>query len=288
MASIDALQLFIEVVDRQSFTAAGRSLGLDPSVVSRRIRKLEDDLGVPLFHRTTRALTVTDEAQDFYERVAPALAAVAEARLELSSPDGRLRGPLRVAAPGAFGRIRVGPIVHRFAMDHPDVAVELLLSDRRLDLVRERVDVAVRIGTPSDPGQVIRTLGSSEQWAVAAPRYLEAHPPDGVDHRVVLRIESGRLIDIRPHFPSWVKGDIRVSLVTNDLAAAADAAVAGLGIAGLPRWLAQPHVEADRLAQMPMGPEALTIPIYAVMVAGRRSTRRARALTDALADGLRD
>ncbi|MEM6927618.1 MAG: LysR family transcriptional regulator [Myxococcota bacterium] len=286
MATVDALRLFVEVFEKQSFTAAGRSLGLDPSVVSRRLRRLEDEVGTALFRRTTRAMTPTEAARGFYERVAPALATIREAELELATPEGVLRGPIRVAAPGAFGRLKVAPVVHAFVRQHSDVEVELLLGDRRVDLVREGIDVAIRIGTPSDRGQVVRRLGHSAQCVVASSTYLQQHPltPDLSGHQVVLRIEQGTLIDLRSHVAPDVAATVRVSLVTDDISATLDAVLADLGIAGLPRWLVDPYVAAGRLVRLPLGPTDLRIPIYAVLVSGRRSTQRARALVDALAE----
>ena len=288
MGSVDALRLFVEVFERRSFTAAGRSLGLDPSVVSRRLRRLEDDVGTSLFHRTTRAMTPTDSARGFYERIAPALAVIREAELELATPEGRLRGPLRLAAPGAFGRRRIAPVVHAFVKEHPEVQVELRLGDQRLDLVREGIDVAVRIGVPSDSGQVVRRLGESEQCVVASTGYLTEHPvaSDLRGHRVVLRIEQGTVIDIRRHVSAEVAASTTVSLITDDISATLDAVLADLGIASLPRWLVDPHVASGQLVQLPLGPSDLRIPIYAVLVSGRRSSQRARALVDALADSL--
>ncbi|MEN0065522.1 MAG: LysR substrate-binding domain-containing protein [Myxococcota bacterium] len=287
MASIDALRLFVEVFDKQSFTAAGRAVGLDPSVVSRRIRRLEDELKAPLFRRTTRAVSPTDAGRIFYERVAPALVTIQEAVLELSTPEGHLRGPLRVAAPGAFGRIQVAPVVHRFVQMHPDVDVELLLSDRRVNLVREGIDVAIRIGKPTEQGQVVRRLGASEQWAVASAGYLEAHPitEELRGHRVVLRIEDGVLIDIRQHTP-LPSHSVDVAMITDDLSAAYDAVKAHLGIGGLPRWLTEADVASGTLVRLALGPRDLHIPIYAVLVSGRRATARTRAFVDALAEAL--
>ena len=288
MATIDALRLFVEVFDKQSFTAASRASGLDPSVVSRRVRRLEDELGVALFRRTTRAVTPTDAARRFYERVAPALDEIREAELELGSPEGLLRGPLRVSAPGAFGRVRVAPVAHAFAERHPEVTVELRLSDKRVDLVREGIDVAVRVGTPSDPGQVIRRLGHSEQWVVASATYLARHPIERslAGQSVVLRIEDGSLIDFRRHVAAEDRNQIRVAMVTDDMGAAADAVRAHQGIGGLPRWLVQEDVASGDLVRLPMGPTDLRIPIYAVLVLGRRATQRTRAFVDALADAL--
>lgn len=289
MGPLDALEIFVVVYERGSFTAAARSLGLDPSVVSRRIRALERSLRAPLFHRTTRAMTPTDAATAFYERVAPALAEIREARLELGDGIGGLRGVLRVAAPGALGRVRVAPIAHAFAEEHPEVVFDLRFSDRQQDLIRERIDLAIRVGSPSQDGQIVRRLGLSEQWIVAAPRYLERHPADArlEDHRVLLPVFGGRVLDLRPWLgPAATKLDVR--MISDDLSSLADAVRAGLGLAGLPRWLVEPDVERGALVRLPLLDREISFPIYAVLVHGRHTSRRAHAFLEALVRALGD
>ena len=135
---LDRLLAFREVYERRSFAGAGRALGVDASVVSRRVKALEAELGVALLTRSTRAVASTAAGDDFYQRTAPALRELAEASLAVRVGAEQLRGSIRVAAPAALGRAWVGPVIYRFCHEHPDVRVELLLSDRQLDLFRIR------------------------------------------------------------------------------------------------------------------------------------------------------
>lgn len=288
---VDELSLFCEVYERRSFTAAARTLRLDPSVVSRRVRRLEARLGVALFRRSTRAVSPTDAAEAFYLRVAPALASIKEAELAASTGGAVLRGSVRLAAPAALGKHRVGPIVHRFSAAHPEVTVTLLLSDRRIDLIQERIDIAIRPGDPGGSSQVVRLLGKSPQWVVASAGYLRRHPmpkEGGLaleGHKVVLWIQGGEVSDFRSALPEPARSTLGVGFLSDDIGAIADAARAGLGIAVLPSWLVSPDVEAGRLVRLPLGPASIEAPIYAVLPLGRQSTGRARALLEALVAG---
>jgi len=280
--SLDELSLFREVYERRSFTGAARALGIDPSVVSRRVRKLENRLAVALFLRSTRSVSPTDAAEDFYRRIAPALDVIEEAELSATAGGEVLRGPLRVAAPSALGRHRVAPVVHTFCARHPDVEVCLMLSDRRIDLVQEGVDIAIRVGTPRGASLVIRKLGTSAQWLVASPAYLAGMSPirtaaDLAGHRMVLRIE-GSLIDYRDNLPEPIRASVGVAFVTDDQGANADAVRAGLGIGVLPAWLVSGDVAAGRLVRPRIGTASFAPPVYAVLGAGRQATGRARAL----------
>lgn len=280
-----ALRVFCTVVERGSYSAAARSLDLDPSAVSRRMRGLEGQLGVGLFRRTTRSLVPTEAARAFYESVRPALRDLDEAIADLRAGSGALEGLIRVAAPGELGRTRVGPIVHTFLHAHPGVTIELLLADRRVDLVRERVDLAVRVGAPDGQTTVVRRLGRSPQVLVATPGYLARYPglPEVfAGHRIINRLVGDRVIDLRQGVPADQRAHVRVVFTTDDMAAAADAALAGLGITVLPRWLADPHLAAGRLVALDVPLMRSGPPIYAALPLGRRTPTRVRALLEAL------
>ncbi|MEL6348226.1 MAG: LysR family transcriptional regulator [Myxococcota bacterium] len=291
---LEMLQAFCEVFERRSFSAAARALGIDPSVVSRRIKALENEMNVALFYRSTRAVSATAAADAFYSRIAPALRVIAEAELAVRSGNDQLRGSIRVAAPVALGRARVGPVVHRFCLAHPEVRVELLLADRHIDLLEEGVDLAIR---PQEPGMgslIVRRIAVSEQWVVAAPEYLRSRTPLTTDptalagHSVVLRRTGGSLLDFRAWLPESVRDQIGVSFISDDMGAIADAVIAGLGFGVVPRWLAEPGCEAGLLVRIPIGPQDLKVPVFAVLPAGRRSTARTRALLDALVEDWAD
>jgi DNA-binding transcriptional LysR family regulator len=285
--SRDELQVFRSVFERRSFSAGARALGLDPSAASRRIRALERRLGVALFVRSTRRVAPTEAAEELYDRVSPALDAIAEAELAVSDGGDALRGPVRVAAPGSLGRLRVAPVVHRFARAHPQVRVHLLLSDRRIDLIEDRIDLAVRVGPPRGTSHPTRRIGTSAQWVVAAVEYLAGRPPleQGlVGHAVVLRVQDGVLIDVREGQPEEVRRQVPVAFASDDLGAVADAVRAGLGIAVLPRWLVADEVAAGELARLPLGPDRIEAPVFAVLPRGRRTPARVRALLDDLVE----
>ena len=289
---LDALNAFREVYERRSFAASGRALGVDPSVVSRRVKALERQLDVALFYRSTRAVAATAAADELYRRIAPALRDIHEAVLAVRSAKDQLRGTIRVAAPSALGRSRIGPVTYRFCLDHPEVRVELLLSDRQIDLFEQGIDLAIRPGTPGSDSLVSRRLGMSEQWVVAAASYLAERPPLAMDalegHRVVLRRERGALIDFRTVLPEPSRDLLDVAYVSDDMGATADAVRAGLGFAVLPRWLVEDDVAAGRLVRLPLGPERIEAPVHAVLPAGRGTTARTRALLEALVEDWRD
>lgn len=290
--SISAPAVFRAVYERRSFSHAARELGLDSSVVSRRVRGLEERLGVALFFRTTRTVRPTEAGERYYERVAPALDALAEAELEVAGGSS-LRGRLRIAAPGALGRHRVAPVARCFAQEHPGVDIHLFFSDRRLDLVAEGIDLAVRVGEPREAGLVVRRLGVSPQVLVAAPSYLRAHAPlDGgtlaalAGHSVVLRMEDGRLLDVRSRLPPALRAQVRLGMACDELDTTVDAVLHGLGLAMLPRWRVEAELATGALEQVDLGLPDFAAPLYAALPAGRQTTRRARAFLEQLVAAL--
>ncbi|MEQ1564157.1 MAG: LysR substrate-binding domain-containing protein [Myxococcota bacterium] len=281
----DELQAFVQVFEQRSFSAAARALAVDPSVVSRRVRALEDRLGVPLLQRSTRRVEPTAAGEDLYERVAPALRALHDAALEVGSGADALRGRVRVSAPGALGRLRVAPAVFTFVAAHPEVRVDLRLSDTRVDLVQERIDVAIRVGEPRGAGLVTRSLGVSPQVLVASPAYVERRGPvrslDG--HDIVLREEGGVTLDDLPTLPGGhPKPSWRVALTTDEVEVAAAAVAAGLGVGILPLWLVREELEQQRLVRVSLPLDPGHVPMYAALPAGRRTPRRVRALLEHL------
>jgi DNA-binding transcriptional LysR family regulator len=275
------LRAFRAVYERRSFAAAAASLAVDPSVVSRRIRGLEKRLDVALFARNTRTVTPTPPADAFYPRVVEALTTLAEAQSELASWDGVLRGKLRVSAPAELGRIVVGPALHAFLDEHPGVQADLLLGDARIDLLRERIDLALRVGVDPPETAVVRRLGDSPQVVVASPAYLARNPGPG--HALVLRSDRGQLIDIREHAPEALRPSLSIRMVTDDLRACYDATVAGVGVSALPLWLARSDLATGRLRELGL-PRFHGVTTYLELPAGRRTHAVARAFIEALAD----
>ncbi len=174
MDRLDAMQAFVAVADLQGFAPAARKLGLSPSAVTRLIAALEEHLGVRLLQRTTRQVALTDIGARYLERARRILADVEEAEGSAEGERTRPSGRLVVSAPVGFGRLHVSPVMSTYLMRYPEVAGELRLSDRMVNLVEDGVDLAVRIGHLANSSLVARHVGEMRRIVVASPGYLKA------------------------------------------------------------------------------------------------------------------
>ena len=191
MDKFEDIQAFITVVDAGSFTAAAEKLGSAKSAVSRRVSALEERLGVQLLHRTTRVLNLTETGRSFYEHGTRILADLKEAEAAVQQEHGELRGTLRFAWPLSFGvRHMCGPIA-TFSKQHPKVKFDLDLNDRRVDLIEDNFDLALRIGRLTDSSLIVRRLFDVRAVVCASPHYLNVHgvpqtPDDLQDHQCLV------------------------------------------------------------------------------------------------------
>ena len=186
MDMLAAMRIFVRVVERGSMSAAARDLGIGQPAVSERIDRLEAHIGVTLLRRNTRSITVTDAGTAFYTRSRQTLEAADEA-IAAVAPERAARGMLRIAAPQGLGDVVLPPILLRLHARHPDLKVELVLSDRIVDPVTEGVDLSLRLGDGGNGNFIARRLGHVHRVLVAAPGYLAEHgaparPADLVDH----------------------------------------------------------------------------------------------------------
>jgi DNA-binding transcriptional LysR family regulator len=173
MDRIDAMQAFVAVADLEGFAPAARKLGLSPSAITRLIAALEERLGARLLQRTTRQVTLTDAGSRYLERARRILADVEEAEDAVESERTRPEGRLVISAPFGFGRLHVSPVVSVYLKRYPDVGVDLRLSDRRINLVEDGVDLAVRLGHLPDSTLVARHVGQMRRIVVASAGYLK-------------------------------------------------------------------------------------------------------------------
>ena len=172
MDSLNAMEVFVRVVQSGSFSEAARALNLTPSAVSKQVSRLEDRLGARLINRTTRRLGLTEEGQAFFERAQRILADVSEAEQAVTQLHGAPRGTLKLNAPVVFGRMHIAPHIGRFLARHPRVDLSLDLSDDFIDLTAQRVDLAIRITADLPPGLVAHRLATSRRVLCASPAYL--------------------------------------------------------------------------------------------------------------------
>ena len=173
MSLFDDMAVFVRAVEAESFSGAAQRLGVAKSVVSRRMASLEGRLGTSLFHRTTRRLSLTETGHAYYERARRILADVAEAEDVARRLQSELRGKLKVAAPMSFGSMHLSPAIAGFLVVRPQLEIELDLNDRRVDLVSEGHDLAIRIGKLPDSSLIVRRLAPCRHMVCASPAYLE-------------------------------------------------------------------------------------------------------------------
>ncbi|MEJ1160991.1 LysR family transcriptional regulator [Prosthecomicrobium sp. N25] len=287
----DAIATFVRVVELGSFAAAAAERGLTASGVSRTVSRLEDRLGVRLLQRTTRRLALTPEGETMLARGREILAAVEAAEAEVMAARGHPRGLVRVNTGTAFARHRLAPILPAFHERYPDVSIELSVADRRVDIIGEQIDVAIRTGPLDDSTLVARRLGSATRVITASPAYLARHgvprtPADLARHTCLRLTGYSRLAE----WPLRVGGTVvpvKVSgAVTSDSAdAILDMTLAGLGISRLAGFILEDAIAAGRLVPLLVDHHVSEeVPITALMPPGRQALPRVRALVDFLVE----
>src|SRR5882757_2198544 len=173
--TLERMRTFVRVAERGSLSAVARELGVGQSTVTRHLRELEEAVGMPLLSRTTRRVTITDEGGRYYANSIQILRLVEQAGDEARGTRGAPAGTIRISCTAAFGVLHVTRLVFAFQDRYPDIEVDLSLTDEYVDLVREGVDIALRLGPLSDSSMKLRALGQSRRLLVAAPDYLMAH-----------------------------------------------------------------------------------------------------------------
>jgi len=238
------LQIFVEVVRRGSFAAVARDRDLDPSAVSRSIRTIEDQLGVRLFQRTTRRLSLTEAGKLYFDRIAPLAEELDQAGLVASDVSKRPSGTLRVTTSVSFGQKCIVTLLPRFVEHCPDLTIDLLLSDSVIDIVAEGFDVAIRLGGLVDSTLVATRLVKTRYFVCASPGYLQSHSPlvkpgDLRDHNCLLFPMSGfrsRWI-FRDRKGKTTEVPVKGRMVVSAAVALGQLAVAGMGPVLLPHWV---------------------------------------------------
>ena len=294
MAEFSELQTFVAVAHSGSFAGAARRLALSPAMVGRRIQALEERYGAKLIERTTRSLRLTSVGVQFLAKAEQVIEATQELG-ELTRPESlQLSGRIRLTAPTTLGIKRLPQIIAQMAERHPGVTFEMNLADRRVDLVSEGYDLAVRIGELRPSSMIARRVGTYRFVCCAAPGYLERHgipraPDDLVNARCVLNLNltprnrwpfqdaSGALFTVE------VSGGIEID---NGEAQRA-AALAGAGIMYSPLDLVDEDLRNGTLVQVLADWPTMTLPIHTVHPSRRLLPRRVTMLIEAFAEGLR-
>ncbi|WP_454702187.1 LysR family transcriptional regulator [Agrobacterium burrii] len=282
---IEDLQTFVAVADAGGVSAAARRLGVSKSIVSRRLLRVEAELGVQLLARTTRGAALTEAGITFREHAARATAEIDAAR-ETILPTGELRGRLRVAMPLTFGPTHFAPVLAEMAHLHPQLHIHTSYSDRLVDLIAEGFDCAIRSAYLQDSNLIAKRVGPIHGKLVASPAYIKAHgSPETVEqlgnHQALMQgtevwqfLDGDKIVTVQPQ--GRFKADSAIAL--------AAAAAAGLGIGWLPDCITHAYVTSGALVPImtryPVPPGAT----YVVRPPSQHPTRKVRVLTEMLTE----
>jgi DNA-binding transcriptional LysR family regulator len=233
MDRFQELAAFVAVVDAGGFSAAARRIDASQSVVSKSVSALEKRLGVQLFNRSTRSVTLTDHGRTYYERTKPLLDEMAQADGELMNSTLEISGLIRIATSSTFGRLHVLPLIPRLLLLHPKLKLDLILSDSVQDLLAESVDLAIRVSPVYSPDAVVRRVTSTSLVCVGSRRYFEQHgmpniPEDLQSHNCIIYNghENWTFTGPRGKFSVRVSGNLSSNTVETVLSAVKD----GIGI----------------------------------------------------------
>jgi DNA-binding transcriptional LysR family regulator len=248
MADLNAMALFVRVVEAGSMSAAARLLKLPKSTISRRIALLEHKLGATLLHRSTRSLSLTDTGRSYHERARPIVLEAQQAELEIRSRHSRAVGIVRISATTGFGQKVLAPVICELLRNEPELKIDLRLTDERLNVIEDGLDLAVRMGALDDADLLSRRLTMVTRILCASPDYLEANgtpqlPVDLARHSCIVTSASLN----RWRFEDQSEIAVPWRLAAGNVLLTCDAAVGGHGIALLPRFLADEHLQSRRL-----------------------------------------
>lgn len=293
MDRLQAMNIFVAVVDGRSFASAARKLNLSPPVVTRAVAELEERLGSRLLTRTTRVVRVTDAGASFADDCRRILGDIEEAETAATGTGAASRGTLTLTAPVLFGHLYVTPILVDYLLRFPAVDAQCLFLDRVVNVVEEGIDVAVRIGELPDSSLQATRVGRVRRVLVASPAYLRTHgvpqrPEALAQHCIV----SPSAVTAMPEWrfndagkPLLQRLHARMRTTSNDSAIAA--VVAGLGITRLLSYQVAAHLKTGGLQIVLEAFEASPLPVHVVHCEGRRATQKVRGFIDLAVETLR-
>ena len=288
-SSIDEIQVFVKVVEEGGFTAASGVLSMPKSTISRNISRLEDRLGVRLLYRTTRQLRTTEVGQAYYERCVRIVAELAEAEEAITAMSATPRGPLRLTAPVSYGHLYLSEVLSAFLKCYPEVQLQVSLTDRKVDLIEEGFDVAIRGGVLEDSSLIARKLSGAARVICASPDYLArrgtpASPADLRSHDCLMYgLGGGKTWRLAGGESVTVSGP----LLVNNLDVIRQCAVDGLGLAMMPRFIAEDELATGALVAVLEQHASLAGGLYVLYPHARHLSAKVRAFVDFVTEHLR-
>lgn len=289
MDRFENMNAFVRVVESGGISAAADRMNVAKSVISRRLKELEEHLGVELFHRTTRQMNLTDSGRAFYQQSVRILDDILEAEHATSQFHGALKGSLKVAVPLSFGLMHLGPAINGFLQQHPDIEFDLDFNDGQVDLLAEGFDLAIRIANLPDSSLIARRLAPIHTVMCASPAYLERmgepqSPQELIHHRCLV-------YNLISNFDNWDLYDAKEQLVRTKIVPylkasngefLRDAAVSGLGIVLMPTFIVYKEIASGALVPLLTEFHAAPLTAYAIYPQTRHLSQRVRVFVDFL------
>lgn len=287
MDLLDAITAFVRAAERGGFTAAARDLNVSQPHITRAVGQLEERLGTRLFQRSTRAMTLTDEGQDYLEKCRAILAALEDADQSVGQGAENLTGKLRIFAPVSLGRMWVVPRLPEFMQRHPALDVHLIFDDRPRDMIEERIEVALRVGEIAEQSLRVRHLGDVARVVVASPDYWNtrgrpAHPADLAHHEALI-FEAHVIVDRINLRRGADAVDVKLNgrFHSNSSEALHEGLLCGLGLSIPPWWLVADDIASGRLERvLPDWTLIPPLPLRAAYPLTRAPTEKVRRFVD--------
>ena len=286
MEGFGAIPVFVAVVENGGFSAAARTLGISKSAVSKRINQLEAHLGVRLLHRTTRKLSLTEAGERYFEHAAQALTAAGQAEDAVTELQGEPQGNLKISSPMSFGRLHVAPLIPKLLQRYPKLQIDLVMDDRKVDLVAGGFDVAIRAGNLPASTLIARKLAPVRQVLCASPDYIDRYglpgtPAELSGHNCVLysySSDAGEWTLIGESGPETVT--VSGSYQVNNSEALLEALREGVGIGRLPTFVAGPDLKTGQLVKLFESYSLPAFTLYAVFPERQYLPAKVRAFLD--------
>lgn len=294
MDQLASLKAFVAVAENGGFAKAARLANMATSSVTRQVDNLEENLGVQLLNRSTRSVTLTTAGETYYQQATRILDDLEEANRSVSEADGAPRGTLRVSLPVVFARLHVAPAIGQFMRAFPKVKLEVTMSDNVVNLVEDRIDVALRLGGLESSTLIARKLAPHRRIVCASPDYLgehgePSHPEQLSEHNCLNFVfDDGDVTWSFENDAGPVSVSTRGTLWANNSDILREAAISGVGILLMPTWLVGDDIRAGRLKPIltdwNAGHRDIDASIHAVYLPNRRGSKKVRAFVDFLAN----
>ena len=288
---LNEMAIFVRVVESGSFTGAAKALSLPKSSVSRKITQLEERLGVRLIQRTTRSLSLTDTGSAYHAHCARILGEIEEANIAVTQMQSTPSGTLRITAPVLFGSTVLSGLIAEYMELHPQVNIDLVLSDQVLDLVQEGIDVAFRIGHLEDSSLIGRYLGDVKAILCASSDYIARNgtptPPAEIANHQVISATGWTQWSLKGPEEKEINVNIKPRLKVNDLSSLYTLALSGTGIAALPVLIAASAIKSKNLVPILCDWPFEATPIHTLYASNRHLSAKVRSFVDFVIERVR-